>query len=189
MTDETKPKKRKKVEYINNQRFLEELIKHREKLKINREAGKPDPILPDYIGECFLKLAERYSLKPSFYGYPFREEMVYDALENCIRYYESFDPEKGKNPFAYFTQVTHYAFLRRIEKEKMQLYIRHKVLEQFMLENVNSGDINDGFLNDGDGINLTTDYMNDFVTDFEAKIATKKANGKKKKGQLDVETE
>lgn len=188
MTDEKKPRKRK-VHYINNQSFLEELIKHREKLKEHREAGKLDPILPDYIGKCFLAIAEKYSLKPSFYGYPFRDEMIYDALENCIRYYESFDPEKGKNPFAYFTQVTHYAFLRRIEKEKTQLYIRHKALEQFLFENVNSGDINDGLLNDGSGINLTTDYMNGFVADYEAKAAAKKANAKLKKGQLDIEIE
>jgi hypothetical protein len=188
MTDEKKPRKRK-VHYINNLRFVEELTKHRDRLKVYRDQGLPDPILPDYIGECFMNIANKYSMKPNFYGYPFREEMVYDAIENCVRYYESFDPEKGKNAFAYFTQVTHYAFLRRIEKEKLQLYIRHKSLENFMMENVNSGDINDGLLNDGSGINLTSDYMNGFVTDFEAKQAAKKATAKIKKGQLDIETE
>lgn len=187
-TETVKPKRKRKVNYINNQRFLEVLIAHREKLKAARAEGKEDPILPDYIGECFLQIAERYSRKPSFGMYSFRDEMVYDALENCILYWESFDPEKGKNPFAYFTQVTHYAFLRRIEKEKYQLYIKFKSLENFMVENVNSVDINDGSLNDS-VFTINTDYMNNFVKDFEERMAAKKAAKKvtPKKGALDIE--
>lgn len=189
-TEETKvPKQRKrKVHYINNARFLEELIKHRAKLKEARDADRVTPILPDYIGECFQQIAERYSRKPQFSSYSFREEMVYDALENCILYWESFDPEKGKNPFAYFTQVTHYAFLRRIEKEKYQLYVKYKSIENFMLENVNSGDINDGSLN-SDMFDINTEYMNGFVRDFEAKMEAKKQAKKspQKKGLLDIE--
>lgn len=186
--EDAKPKRKRKTHYINNQRFLEELIKHRAKLKEARDAGKELPILPDYIGECFLQIAQRYSRKPSFSSYSFREEMVYDALENCILYYESFDPEKGKNPFAYFTQVTHYAFLRRIEKEKYQLYVKYKSIEQFMMENVTSSDINDGCLN-SDVFDINTDYMNEFVRDFEAKMEAKKQSKKavKAKGLLDIE--
>lgn len=186
--DDTKPKRKRKVHYINNQRFLEELIKHREKLYAARDAGKEDPILPDYIGECFQQIAEKYSRKPSFGMYPFREEMVWDAIENCIQYYESFDPEKGKNPFAYFTQVTHYAFLRRIEKEKYQLYIKYKSMEKFLLENVNSSDINDGSLN-VDNFDINTEYMKEFIRDFEAKMEAKKASKKasKPKGALDID--
>ncbi|AGR47681.1 sigma factor for late transcription [Sinorhizobium phage phiM7] len=188
LIDDTKPKRKRKVNYINNQKFLEELIAHRANLAKARAEGKQDPILPDYIGKCFLQIAEKYSRKPQFGLYPFREEMVYDALENCILYWESFDPEKGKNPFAYFTQVTHYAFLRRIEKEKYQLYVKFKSLENFMLENVNSGDINDGTLNDS-AFNINTDYMNTFVQEFEDRMASKKAAKKlsKKSGELDIE--
>jgi len=184
------PKKRKrKTHYINNQRFLEELIKHRAKLKDARDNGKPLPVLPDYIGECFLQIAEKYSKKPNFYSYTFREEMVYDALENCILYYESFDPEKGKNPFAYFTQVIHYAFLRRIEKEKYQLYIKYKSIENYLLENVTSGDVNDGNLNEV-VFDINTEYMNDFVADFEEKMKNKKESKKTsaaKKVVLDID--
>lgn len=192
MTDQeiieaSKPKRKRKVNYINNQRFLEEIVNHRDRLKAAREAERNEPILPDYIGECFLQIAERYSRKPQFAMYPYREEMVYDALENCILYWESFNPDKGSNPFAYFTQVTHYAFLRRIEKEKYQLYVKFKSLEHFMLENVNSADINDGSLNEN-AFTINTEYMNDFVRDFEAKMQAKKASKKegKKKGTLDI---
>lgn len=188
LIEASKPKRKRKVHYINNVRFLEELIAHRKRLKEARDAGKTEPILPDYIGKCFLQIAEKYSRKPQFAMYPYREEMVYDALENCILYWESFDPEKGKNPFAYFTQVTHYAFLRRIEKEKYQLYVKFKSLENFMVENVNSVDVNDGTLNEV-AFNINTDYMNDFVRDFEAKMAAKKESKKSntaKKG-LDID--
>ena len=43
----------------------------------------------------------------------------------CIR-----DSAKSKNPFAYFTQIVHYAFLRRIQKEKKQLDIKTKIIEK-----------------------------------------------------------
>jgi hypothetical protein len=183
-----KPRRKRKAHYINNQSFLEELVKHRDKLKIARDAGLPEPILPDYIGKCFLQIAERYSRKPSFGSYAFREELVYDALENMILYYESFDPEKGKNPFAYFTQVTHYAFLRRIEKEKLQLYLKYKSIENFMLQNINSADVNDGSLN-SEVFDINSEYMNEFVRDFEARMEAKKQSKKasKNKGALDVD--
>jgi len=191
-TEETKVVKlrKRKVHYINNERFLEELIKHRAKLKIARDADKEIPVLPDYIGLCFQQIAERFSRRPEYSNYAFREEMVYDALENCILYWESFDPEKGKNPFAYFTQVTYYAFLRRIEKEKYQLYVKYKSIENFMLENVNSVDINDGSFS-ADMFDINTEYMNTFVRNFEAKMEAKKLAKKnptqKAKGLLDID--
>ena len=76
------------------------------------------PPVTNYIGECFLKIANGLSYRPNFINYTYRSEMVSDGIENCLQYIHNFDPEKSKNPFAYFTQIIYYAFLRRIQKEK-----------------------------------------------------------------------
>lgn len=182
--------KKKRIDYINNQRFLEELIKHREKVKIARDQGKEDPILPDYIGECFQAIAQRFSRQSSYSSYTFREEMEWDAIEDCIRYYEAFDPEKGSNPFAYFTQVAKYAFWRRIEKEKFQLYVKYKSIEDFMINNTSSVDINSGAMQN-EAFDINTDYMSNFIYEFEKKLEEKKAAKKlkaaKKGTTLDID--
>ena len=136
---------RKKSEhYVNNKELLEALIVYRSKveksfLEINgREPTREDranhwegkPTIPNYLGECFLKSATHLSYKPNFVNYMFRDDMISDGIENCVQYIHNFDPEKSKNPFAYFTQIIHYAFLRRIQKEKKQLEIKTKIIER-----------------------------------------------------------
>jgi DNA-directed RNA polymerase specialized sigma24 family protein len=76
-----------------------------------------------------MKIAEKLSHKQNFLSYTFRDEMVADAIENCVMYVDNFDPGKSSNPFAYFTQIVYYAFLRRIQKEKKQLYCKYKATE------------------------------------------------------------
>jgi hypothetical protein len=120
-----------KKHYINNADFCTALTDYKQKVADAVKEGKDKPIIPNYIGECFLKIAEGLSHKPNFINYPFREEMVSDGIENCLMYFENFDVSKSSNPFAYFTQIVYYAFLRRIQKEKKQLYIRYKATEQF----------------------------------------------------------
>ena len=88
----------------------------------------PKPRIPAYIGECFLKIAEQLSTKPNFAHYAYREEMICDAVENCVVYAANFDPDKSSNPFSYFTQITYYAFLRRIQREKKQAFIKYKLV-------------------------------------------------------------
>ena len=95
-----------------------------------KEAGEQRPQISNYIGECFLKIATHLSYKPNFVNYMFREDMICDGIENCVQYIENFNPEKSKNPFAYFTQIIYYAFLRRIQKEKRQLEIKNKILDK-----------------------------------------------------------
>lgn len=167
-----------KKNYVNNAKFFEELVKYKEKQRLAKEQGLQDPPIPDYIGECIWQIATKLSFKFNFTRYTFREELVGDGIECAIRYMDNFDPNKTQNPFAYFTQIIYYAFLRRIATEKKQLYIKHKVLERHMLTSVTS-DINDGELNDGSAVNLNTDYMNNFVEDFEKKMEEKKAKTKK----------
>ena len=120
-----------KKHYVNNADFLTALIEYRANCDIAKTEGKEDPRIPNYIGECFLKIAEHLSRKPNFISYSFRDEMISDGIENCLMYFRNFDPDKSKNPFAYFTQIIYFAFLRRIMKEKKQLYVKYKATQQF----------------------------------------------------------
>ena len=123
--------RRKRSEhYVNNKEFLAALIKHREDIEIAELQGKEKPRIPRYIGECFLKIATHLSFKPNFVNYMFKEDMISDGIENCVQYIHNFNPEKSQNPFAYFTQIIHYAFLRRIQREKRQLEIKNKIIER-----------------------------------------------------------
>ena len=123
--------KRKRSEhYVNNKEFLAALIKYREDKEIALVKGLPKPPIPRYIGECFLKIANHLSFKPNFVNYMFKEDMISDGIENCVQYIHNFNPEKSQNPFAYFTQIIHYAFLRRIQREKRQLDIKNKIIER-----------------------------------------------------------
>ena len=129
--------RRKRSEhYVNNKEFLAALIKLREDREIAEIKGKEKPRIPRYIGECFLKIATHLSFKPNFVNYMFKEDMISDGIENCVQYIHNFNPEKSQNPFAYFTQIIHYAFLRRIQKEKKQLEIKNKILEKTGYEQV-----------------------------------------------------
>ena len=122
---------RKKSEhYVNNKELLEALIVYRGKIAHAKENDLPKPRITNYLGSCFLKIATHLSYKPNFVNYMFRDDMISDGIENCVQYIHNFDPEKSRNPFAYFTQIIHYAFLRRIQKEKKQLDIKNKIIEK-----------------------------------------------------------
>ena len=123
------PKKRSE-HYVNNKELLEAIIVYKSKVAKAQELGEPKPIISNYLGECFLKIATHLSYKPNFINYMFRDDMISDGIENCVQYINNFDPEKSKNPFAYFTQIIHFAFLRRIQKEKKQLDIKNKMIER-----------------------------------------------------------
>lgn len=129
--------RRKRSEhYVNNKEFLAALIEYKRKVALAAERGEPKPRITNYLGECFLKIATHLSFKPNFVNYMFKDDMVCDGIENCVQYMHNFDPEKSSNPFAYFTQIIHYAFLRRIQKEKKQLEIKNKILERTGYEEV-----------------------------------------------------
>lgn len=121
----------KQKHYINNEDFLRALVDYKTACLEAEKENKPKPNIPNYIGECFMKIAEGLSHKPNFINYTYRDEMIADGIENCLMYFENFDPNKSKNPFAYFTQVIYFAFLRRIQKEKKQLYVKYKATEMF----------------------------------------------------------
>ena len=172
---------RKKQHYVDNVKFLEIMSEYRELYLKAKDDDEETPQIPDYAGECFLKIAERLSHRPNFINYAFREEMVSDGIENCVMYASNFNPEKSKNPFAYFTQIIYYAFLRRIEKEKKQLYIKYKTMDEFSSfeDNVDMGEMG---TQEASSVSSGTSPMTadkrasiyDFIYTFEEKKRKKK---------------
>ena len=116
--------------YVNNKEFLAAIVEYKEKVALAAERGEAKPRITNYLGECFLKIATHLSFKPNFVNYMFKDDMVCDGIENCVQYINNFNPEKSKNPFAYFTQIIYYAFLRRIAKEKKQSHVKHEMISK-----------------------------------------------------------
>ena len=160
--------KRKKTEYyVNNKEFLAAITVYRQKVHAAEEAGEARPRVTNYLGSCFLKIATHLSYKPNFVNYMFREDMICDGIENCLQYIDNFNPEKSKNPFAYFTQIIYYAFLRRIQKEKKQLEIKGKILERSGYDEVMHTDKYDGTMT---GMNASQSEMGSIKENIETKM-------------------
>jgi hypothetical protein len=163
--------KKKRPYYVDNKAFLQAMIEYREMIAEAAQAGKERPNVPFYVADCIIKIATHLSYKPNFINYSFREDMIMDGVENCLQYIDNFNPEKSKNPFAYFTQIIYYAFLRRIQKEKKYLYVKMKATEQATL----FGETSDSQAHDA-GTDYTSnskvndwneDYVSNFVENFE----------------------
>jgi len=120
--------KTKKEHYVNNKEFLEGMKAYKKRCREAKKAGKIKPPVDDYLGSCFLKIANHLSYRPNFINYTFRDDMISDGIENCLQYLDNFNPAKSNNPFAYFTQIIYYAFVRRIQKEKKQTTIKQKLI-------------------------------------------------------------
>ena len=163
--------------YINNADFLKALIDYQDACKKAKKDKSSLPPIPNYIGECFLKIADHLSRKPNFISYSFRDEMIADGIENCLMYFKNFDPVKSNNPFAYFTQIIYYAFLRRIQKEKKQLYVKYKSTENF-------GILDEAELMGFDEVSSKPfelyDNISEFIENFEETKKKKKAIKKEK---------
>ena len=125
-----------KPHYVDNKKFLEAMVEYKEKCRVAEEKGKTKPDVTNYIGECFLKIANHLSFRPNFINYTYRDDMISDGIENCLQYMSNFNPEKSNNPFAYFTQIIYYAFIRRIQKEKKQMLVKSKLIQNAGIENM-----------------------------------------------------
>ena len=154
--------------YVNNKDFLAAIVAYREKVHFAKMNDLPRPRLTPYIAECFLKIATHLSYKPNFVNYMFREDMVCYGIENCLQYVDNFDPEKSKNPFAYFTQIIYYAFLRKIQKEKKQLEIRTKLIERSGYSEVLHTDSYDGTMT---GMGSSDSDMNSIKENIEIRMS------------------
>lgn len=170
----SKKKSDKTNHYVDNEKFCEAMVDWLKEVKKAEKKGKPRPKVPDYIGMCLLEIATNLSYKPNFINYQYRDDMVMDGVENCLQYITNFDPEKSNNPFSYFTQISYWAFVRRIEREKKQLYVKYKSIQ-------------DGIIHDDEvtatqyGSDHANSQMEQFIQQFEEKKEAKKKAKKKTK--------
>ena len=163
--------------YINNAEFLAAIKEYKIKIKEAEDQGLPKPQIPNYLGECILKIATHLSYKPNFINYSYKDDMILDGIENCINYFDNFDPNKSSNPFAYFTQIIYYAFLRRIGKEKKQSYIKNKMIQEMSFDQFDIQQHDE----DGQFHNAYIDFMQNHGTFDESSFMVKKKEKQKKK--------
>ncbi len=182
-----KTQNKKANHYVDNQEFLGAMVEFRNGVIKAKDGDVKRPRVPDYIGECFIQIATHLSYKPNFINYTFRDDMISDGVENCLQYIDNFDPAKSTNPFAYFTQIIYYAFLRRIQKEKKQLYIKYRAMER-------SGLMDQLAQHDAQGEHPAIirqpalyENMQEFITSFEAGIKKQRQKTKATKEKKGLE--
>jgi hypothetical protein len=174
--------KTKRNHYVDNKLLLQEMRKYKDLVNQSKEDGTERPRVPNYIGECIMKIAQHLSYKPNFINYTYKDEMISDGIENCLLYIDNFDPEKSSNPFAYFTQIIYYAFIRRIQKEKKQSYVKYKSLEnQELLDEVMAGPDNSQVKRGV--LDFIHSNMDEFLAEFEETQRKKKEKAKEKRMQ------
>lgn len=154
-----KKTKKKSEHYVNNKDFYQALVEYNKKVEEAKEKGLPKPRISNYLGDCFLRIANHLAYKPNFINYMFKDDMICDGIENCVQYIHNFDISRT-NPFAYFTQIVYYAFLRRIAKEKKQLEIKSKIIERSGYDEVFTADVSSigGDYSDMNGIKDSINY-------------------------------
>jgi DNA-directed RNA polymerase specialized sigma subunit len=169
--------KQKKEHYVNNKEFLAAMIIYRKAVRRAIRLKEPKPMVGNYLGSCFLKIANHLSYRPNFINYTFKDDMISDGIENCLQYLDNFDGKKSNNPFAYFTQIIYYAFIRRIQKEKKQVTIKHKLISKSNLDDfaLQPGE-------DREFKNQMTEYLQkNLPMDSQEKIAEEIVKSKKKR--------
>jgi len=165
--------KKKKQHYVNNADLFDAMVEYKNSVVEAEKLGNKKPRVPMFVGESIMKIATHLAFRPNFANYTFREEMVSDGIENCLQYIDNFDPNKSKNPFAYFTQIIYYAFIRRIQKEKKYLYTKYAAIEKANFLDETSA-LHDSEKNSGVKYNSDIQYgewsqeqMEQFMADFE----------------------
>ena len=167
---------KKKKHYVNNKDLYAAMVVYKEKVALAASDGTDKPIIPDYIGVCFMRICNKLANRANFMGYSYKDDMIADGIENCICSIDNFDPSKSTNPFAYFTQIAWNAFIRRIQREKKQSYIKHKNYENnFMMEEM--GDYGDSIAK-----HKINEISSEIIKSFESKIESAKAQKKSKVG-------
>lgn len=131
--------------YVDNKKFLQALIEYKQSVDAAAARGEEPPVVSRYIGECFIKIATHLSYKSNFINYTFKDDMISDGIENCLTAVAKFDPTKSSNPFAYYTQIIYFAFIRRIQKEKKQQATKYKLIENMDIDSIISQDENGEF--------------------------------------------
>ena len=169
--------KKQNEHYVNNKEFTQAVAEFNESVKLAVSKGKKPPQMSDYIGECIYKIATRLSTRPNFINYTYRDEMICDAIENCIQYIGNFNREKSNNAFAYITQICYYAFLRRIQKEKKQVFIKQQVISDITQDTFDTID------GDTSGmVNTNVEWLQDNMNRVEYEPRKSKKAKKTEKG-------
>lgn len=182
-----KTEKKKPEHYVNNKDFTAAVAEYVIQIKEAESAGKTPPRMSEYIGECVYKIATRLSTRPNFINYTYRDEMICDAIENCIQYLGNFNIEKSSNAFAYVTQICYYAFLRRIQKEKKQVFIKQKSIMESDVS-LDSFQTIDGQY-DPALTNTNIEWLKENMNhvNYEPRKSKKKTTTKKKTGTLEAQ--
>ena len=182
-----KTEKKKPEHYVNNKDFTAAVAEYVTQIKEAESAGKTPPRMSEYIGECVYKIATRLSTRPNFINYTYRDEMICDAIENCIQYLGNFNIEKSSNAFAYVTQICYYAFLRRIQKEKKQVFIKQKSIMESDVS-LDSFQTIDGQY-DPALTNTNVEWLKENMNhvNYEPRKSKKKTTTKKKTGTLEAQ--
>ena len=168
--------KKKSEHYVNNKEFLAAMVEYKKSVDKSKKDKANKPPVPDYIGECFLKIANHLSYKPNFINYTFRDDMISDGIENCLQYLDNFNPKTSQNPFAYFTQIIYYAFVRRIQKEKKQMTIKQRMIAEANYDDValQPGEDREFRNQFTEFLQKNTHYNDDVVQASKKKVAKKK---------------
>jgi DNA-directed RNA polymerase specialized sigma subunit len=164
-------KPKRKTNYINNKTLYGAMIHYRNEVHEAEENDTEKPIVPKYIGESILLICNNLAKKPNFSGYTYKTDMISDGIMDCIAAVDKFDPDKTNNPFAYFTQIAWNAFLRRIQKEKKQTYIKHKNFENSYL-------MSDIMEEMGGNQLKSNEYSSEVVRSYENKLTKTKKESK-----------
>lgn len=163
--------------YIDNTKFFTEIVKYQTRCKDHVDAKKEIPKVPNYIADCFLRIADNLGNLKKFRNYPFLEEMKSDAVYYCLKYMHNFSPEKTQNPFSYFTKISYYAFLQRIQSEKKFLYKKYKAIqntELFLSVSDRQAHDKGDYSNDIQYDEHSRENMNDFIVKYETSLKRKK---------------
>lgn len=183
--------------YVDNRKFFQEILLYKKSLRKAKRLGLPEPRIPEYLGECIFKIAQNLSYKPCFLNYSYRDEMVSDGIENAILYFKDYNPKIGQNPFAYFTQIVYYAFIRRINKEEKNRYAVYKHFQHTIIHGSNNNSPLDNHmdpdmimnaLDTGDNSIVPAqiyDNINEFMHKFERKEHERKVKRKRAKRNLE----
>jgi len=181
-------RKKRSFNYINNVKFNLAMTEYKKSVVEAKDSGEELPRIPNYIGVCLYKIAIRLAYRPNFINYTYRDDMISDGLENAIMCINNFDPEKSNNPFGYFTKVIWFAFVRRIYKEKKQIYVRYKVMENSIFTDTAFAHDNTDF-NSSSLKELSDDQRDTFVEKYESNIINKKKKIAEKKNLENFYTE
>lgn len=166
--------------YVDNKKFYAEIKKYKEKVKESREAGNElDPIMPDYVAKSIWDCVHNFSFSKNFINYTFREDMVLDGYENCIKYFHNFNADKYDNPHAYFTMIASNAFKQRILLEERERYVKYKSF----IDQTSFSEIADYMNEEGLQFGMVYDNLYEFVQNFERKEAERKQKRKDAKDE------